>query len=134
MTRLKYVRSDYLMEHYPQVYAEIERSVVAKRPIFTMRNCLRAVCQVYGVTADEIKGRSRKQCIVVPRNHFCWVVYRNRIDVSYPMIGRFLKKDHTTIIHGVEKFEEMKVSRENYLFPIIMDVNSLIFSMYRLDK
>lgn len=113
MTNLKYVRSDYLMEHYPQVHAEIVASVAVNRPLYTMRNCLRAICLHYGVTPDEIKGRSRHQHIVVPRNHFCWVVYRNRIDVSYPMIGRFLGKDHTTIVHSVAKFEEIKASRLN---------------------
>ena len=36
------------------------------------------------------------------------VVYRNRLDVSYPMLGRYLNRDHTTIVHSVETFERMK--------------------------
>lgn len=96
------------MEHYPQVYAEIKEAVVTKRPIYTMARCLDAVCKYYDVTKEEVKGRSREAHLITPRHHFCWVVYRNRIDISYPMIGRFLGRDHTTIVHAVAKFNEYK--------------------------
>jgi chromosomal replication initiation ATPase DnaA len=108
MQTLKYVRADYLMYHYPEVYTEVQEVARDNRAIYTMKRCLRAVCLYYGVTEEELKSKSREQHIVVPRHHFCWVVYRNRLDVSYPMLGRFLSKDHTTIVHAVNKFEENK--------------------------
>ena len=108
MRMLKYVRADYLMYHYPEVYADVQEVARDNRAIFTLKRCLWAICSHYGVTPEELKSKSREQRLVVPRHHFCWVVYRNRIDVSYPMIGRFLGRDHTTIVHGVNKFEESK--------------------------
>jgi len=113
------------MEHYPQVYAEIDHRAQSLRPVYTMRNCLRAICLYYSVTQDEVKSASRMQRIAIPRHHFCWVVYRNRIDVSYPMIGRFLGRDHTTIVHSVAKFDELKTQR----CEDVTNVNSLILSM-----
>lgn len=100
------------MHHYPQVFEEIRTSVLDNRRVYTLRNCLRAICQHYDVTPEEIKSRVREQRVVVPRHHFCWAVYRNRIDMSYPMIGRFLGKDHTTIVHAVATFEEISRHRQ----------------------
>lgn len=96
------------MYHYPEVFKQIEEVARDNRAIFTLKRCLSVVCSHYGVTQEEIKSKSRMQRLAVPRHHFCWVVYRNRIDISYPMIGRFLNKDHTTIVHSVSKFEEIK--------------------------
>lgn len=96
------------MEHFPEVHTKVVEAARLRRPIYTMQNCLRAVCSVYGVTPKDIHSRSRRVEFVLPRQHFCWVVYRNRLDISYPMIGRFLGKDHTTIVHAVEKFEQNK--------------------------
>lgn len=105
VSNLKYVRADYLMYHYPEVYEQVQEVARDNRAIFTLKRCLSVICSHYGVTPEELKSKSRVQNIVIPRHHFCWVVYRNRIDVSYPMIGRFLGKDHTTIVHAVNKFE-----------------------------
>jgi chromosomal replication initiation ATPase DnaA len=115
MNNLKYVRADYLMEHYPQVYDEIKATVLDKKKIYSLKRCFYSVCSWYGLTAEELKSRNREQRIVLPRHHFCWVVYRNRIDVSYPMLGRYLSRDHTTIVHAVETFERMKEAMATHI-------------------
>ncbi len=104
----KYIRADYLMYHYPEVFEQVQAVAQDNRAIFTLKRCLSVICSHYGVTQEEIKSKNRTRCVAIPRHHFCWVVYRNRIDISYPMIGRFLGKDHTTIVHSVSKFEEIK--------------------------
>jgi chromosomal replication initiation ATPase DnaA len=121
---LKYVRADYLMYHFPDVHKQVQEMARDNRAIYTMKRCLRAVCLYYGVTEEELKSKSRVQSIVVPRQHFCWVVYRNRIDVSYPMIGRFLGKDHTTIVHAVAKFEENKAHHLRAIAAVDILINS----------
>ena len=115
MTNLKYVRSDYLMQHYPQVFEEIKATATDKRRVYSLKRCFHAVCSWYGLTAEELKSRSREQRIALPRHHFCWVVYRNRIDVSYPMIGRYLNRDHTSIVHSVAVFEDMKNAMQKHI-------------------
>lgn len=112
------------MQHYPQVFAEIKSTVIDKKKIYSLKRCFHSVCSWYGLTAEELKSRSREQHITVPRHHFCWVVYRNRIDVSYPMLGRYLGKDHTTIVHSVNTFEDMKTAMKIH----IAGVDGLIHS------
>ncbi len=121
---LKYVRADYLMYHFPDVHKQVQEMARDNRAIYTMKRCLRAVCLYYGVTEEELKSKSREQRIVVPRQHFCWVVYRNRLDMSYPMIGRFLSKDHTTIVHAVAKFEENKTEYLRAISAVDILINS----------
>lgn len=106
--RPKSIRSDYIQYHYPSIYQDIEERVRVNRTIYSMKRCFHSVCSWYGVRADELKSKSREQHIAIPRHHFCWVVYRNRLDVSYPMLGRYLNRDHTTIVHSVDTFERMK--------------------------
>lgn len=96
------------MEHYPTVFQEIKASVLDTKRIYSLKRCFHSVCSWYGLTAEELKSRTHEHRIVIPRHHFCWVVYRNRIDVSYPMLGRYLDRDHTTIVHSVSVFEQMK--------------------------
>jgi chromosomal replication initiator protein len=121
---LKYVRADYLMYHFPDVHKQVQEMARDNRAIYTMKRCLRAVCLYYGVTEEELKSKSREQRIVVPRNHFCWVVYRNRLDMSYPMLGRFLSKDHTTIVHAVAKFEGNKTEYLRAISAVDVLINS----------
>lgn len=62
------------------------------------------VAAEYGVTAAEIMGRSRRVKVIYARRH---AIYRIRNEVvidgrsaSWPRIGRWLGRDHTTIIYA----------------------------------
>lgn len=103
------------MQHYPHVFDEIKSTVIDNKKIYSLKRCFHSVCSWYGLTAEELKSKSREQHITIPRHHFCWVVYRNRIDVSYPMLGRYLGKDHTTIVHSVNTFEDMKTAMKIHI-------------------
>lgn len=103
------------MEHYPHIVEEIKASAKDNKKTYSLKRCFYAVCSYYGLTAEELKSKCREAHIVVPRHHFCWVVYRNRIDVSYPMLGRYLGRDHTTIVHSVETFENMKGTMKKHI-------------------
>jgi len=103
------------MEHYPQVYNEVHTALWDNRKTYSLKRCFHSVCSWYGLTAEELKSRSREQRIALPRHHFCWVVYRNRIDVSYPMLGRYLNRDHTSITHSVNVFEGMKNAMQMHI-------------------
>ncbi|MDQ3462612.1 MAG: chromosomal replication initiator protein DnaA [Actinomycetota bacterium] len=64
---------------------------------------LEATCEMFGLTLEEITGRSRQRPLVVARQVAMYVV-RELTDMSYPAIGRaFGGRDHTTVIHAVEK-------------------------------
>lgn len=61
---------------------------------------LHAVAKKHEVETIEILGKSRRRAIVEARFE---VFYRLRVDLEFPYtkIARLMKKDHTTVLHGV---------------------------------
>ncbi|ASP85022.1 hypothetical protein CDO26_10720 [Sinorhizobium meliloti] len=57
-----------------------------------------------GVTWDDIIGVRRTRDLVKPRQLCMVAVYEERKDLSLPMIGKIFRRDHTTILHSVDKF------------------------------
>ena len=77
----------------------------------TVDEIIEAVCQYYAVTPEEVRGPRRNQSFAVPRQ---MVMYLSRklTSASLPKIGENLGgRDHTTILHGCAKIEEL--SRAN---------------------
>ncbi|TAN28533.1 MAG: chromosomal replication initiator protein DnaA [Actinomycetota bacterium] len=81
----------------------------------TVSSILSTTASTFGFTVDELKGVSRKRPLVVARQVAMYVV-RELTDLSYPAIGKaFGDKDHTTVMHSVEKIETlMSHNREVY--------------------
>ena len=72
-----------------------------------MKELLIVVAAHYDVPPSEIIGRSKRARYTKPRQAFCWLC-RLKLEKTYPEIGRFLKRDHTTIIHAVRKCRQEK--------------------------
>jgi chromosomal replication initiator protein len=70
-----------------------------------MKDLLIVVAEYYNVPPHEILGKSRKPKYAKPRQIFCWLC-RVKLDKTFPEIGRFLSRDHTTIIHAARKCRE----------------------------
>jgi chromosomal replication initiator protein len=84
------------------------------RPI-TARSILDATASMFDFTVEELTGQSRRRPLVTARQ-VAMYVFRELTDFSYPMIGReFGGRDHTTVIHAVEKItEQMHERRATY--------------------
>ena len=84
------------------------------RPI-TAKVILRVTAEMFGFDVDELTGQSRRRPLVTARQ-VAMYVFRELTDFSYPMIGReFGGRDHTTVIHAVEKIgKQMQESRAIY--------------------
>ena len=64
------------------------------------------VCEHYNVSPDDIISKKRNSEFVQPRQVIMYLC-RNLIGTSLQSIGKELgKKDHTTVIHGVNKIKE----------------------------
>jgi chromosomal replication initiator protein len=72
-----------------------------------MKELLPVVAEYYNVPPHEILGKSKKARYTKPRQAFCWLC-RLKLEKTYPQIGRFLNRDHTTIIHAVRKCRSEK--------------------------
>ena len=70
---------------------------------------------MFGFTVEEIQGKSRRRPLVTARQ-ISMYVFRELTDLSYPAIAReFGGRDHTTVIHAVEKISAlMKERRQIY--------------------
>jgi len=55
---------------------------------------------------SEVALRSRKTEVLTLRNRFCVDAYKEGFGLSE--IGRYLKRDHTTILHSVHKVKTIK--------------------------
>ncbi|MBV9660805.1 MAG: chromosomal replication initiator protein DnaA [Acidimicrobiales bacterium] len=81
----------------------------------TPRVILDATADAFGFTVDDLCGTSRRRPLVNARQIGMYV-FRELTDFSYPAIAReFGGRDHTTVIHAVEKVAGlMKERRQVY--------------------
>ena len=64
------------------------------------------VAEHFGVTSTDILSKKRNSEFVLPRQVVMYLC-RNMLDISLSNLAKILgKKDHTTIIHGINKIEE----------------------------
>jgi chromosomal replication initiator protein len=84
------------------------------RPI-TARSILDATALMFDFSVEDLTGQSRRRPLVTARQ-VAMYVFRELTDFSYPMIGReFGGRDHTTVIHAVEKItDQMHERRATY--------------------
>ena len=69
--------------------------------------------QMFGFSLDEITGKSRRRPLVTARQ-ISMYVFRELTDLSYPAIAReFGGRDHTTVIHAVEKIGGLMKERRS---------------------
>jgi chromosomal replication initiator protein len=76
---------------------------------------MRKTSEMFGYSEEEIRGKSRRRPLVIARQIGMYV-FREMTDMSYPAIAReFGGRDHTTVIHAVEKVGGlMKERRQVY--------------------
>jgi chromosomal replication initiation ATPase DnaA len=105
-----------LTKHPPIVFA---RNRVANKPLAmhlytapigppspprNVREYITLECYASGVSVSEVYGRSRKAEIVRIRQRAMHYAVK-RLGMSMPKVGRILKRDHTTVLHGVRVVE-----------------------------
>jgi chromosomal replication initiator protein len=80
-------------------------------PQITPERILQLTSDKFGFPVDEIMGKSRRRPLVTARQVAMYVM-REVTDLSYPAIAReFGGRDHTTVIHAVEKISALMQER-----------------------
>ncbi|CAN5475482.1 hypothetical protein BH10ACT1_BH10ACT1_40970 [soil metagenome] len=84
------------------------------RPI-TPQLILETTSEMFDFSIEDLQGKSRRRPLVTARQ-IAMYVFRELTDLSYPAIAReFGGRDHTTVIHAVEKIKAlMKERRQVY--------------------
>ena len=69
----------------------------------------KAICKAAGVSVEDIDTRNREQNIADARAAI-WLIAREYLHYSYPVLGKMYKRNHTTVMAGVKKIKSMPVS------------------------
>ena len=87
---------------------------------------LTAVARYFGVSVDELTGKSRRKQIVVPRQTAMYLL-REDAHLSTPEVGRLLNRDHTTVLHGIKQVTQ-DIARDGHGRGAVRGVREVIVS------
>jgi chromosomal replication initiator protein len=91
----------------------------------TVESILKAVSERFGLTPAQLKMKSNTQKIAYPRQVAMYLV-KELTQASLPEIGRyFAGKHHTTVLHSVQKIEELRQRDEVLNTLILATIDSL---------
>lgn len=78
----------------------------------TDEELLAEIAVILGFSVDALRGKSRQRPLVTARQTAMYV-FRELTDLSYPSIARlFGGRDHTTVIHAVDKIQRLMKERK----------------------
>jgi chromosomal replication initiator protein len=94
-------------ESAAQILGETVKEIEKKKPL-NMNQILKAVCRYYSVSGKDLKGKRRTKELVLPRQVTMYLI-KELTEIPLMTIGEFLGgRDHSTVIHGVDKIELLK--------------------------
>ena len=78
------------------------KSIISKNKIDQVQQL---VANHYNITVEDLKSKKRKASVALPRQ-IAMYICRTVLEESFPKIGiEFGGKDHTTVMHSVEKIK-----------------------------
>ena len=86
------------------------------------------VCKFYNVDEIALRGSNKSRGIVEPRQVAMYLV-RKLTNLSFPEIGVEFGRDHTTVMHGINKIESMLKQNDTTLQNNIRDITANINSL-----
>jgi chromosomal replication initiator protein len=91
----------------------------------TDQELLTEIAGLLGFAVDALRGKSRQRPLVMARQEAMYV-FRELTDLSYPAIARlFGGRDHTTVIHAVDKITRLMAERSETYDRVTMLVKNL---------
>lgn len=111
-----------VLEQAKSILASI---VGAKKRVTSARKIAESVAEFYNITVDDLIKQSRKKEYVKPRQIAMYLI-RKELDNSFPSIGEFFGgRDHTTVMHAVEKIDTMITQKESFKQEVDLILNKL---------
>lgn len=85
------------------------------RPSIHPDDVIRVVCDYYDIKPTQLRGARRDAFFVKPR-HVCMYLLKEDLNITLVEIGNLLGgRDHTTIMHGIEKIREQRETNQQIL-------------------
>ena len=82
-----------------------DQLVGSEKPDITLEYIRQTVADHFNVTIQDLNGRKRTQSIVTPRQ-IAMYLCRKILDTPLPAVGDFFDRDHSTVIHSVNKITD----------------------------
>jgi len=92
----------------PEPKPDLRPPLLAGAPVGPIREVIEPILQRHELTWLEISSAKRSNRLVACRHECMWEM--RRAGMSYPTIGTLLNRDHTTVIHGVKKYEHTRTA------------------------
>ncbi|OGH30737.1 MAG: chromosomal replication initiator protein DnaA [Candidatus Levybacteria bacterium RIFCSPHIGHO2_02_FULL_42_12] len=109
----------------PMIEKVVGAGSLFKKPVFRIEDIMREVCAFYDIKPTQIKGERRNASLAKARQ-VCMYLLKKELRLPFTEIGNILGgRDHTTIMHGVEKIERL-ISLEK---PFDEEVREIIRSL-----
>lgn len=91
--------------HRPVSVAVVEEALAYLAPAqgkLTLEAILTCASDFFGLPVAELTGRNRSAKIALPRQIVMYVM-REELGASLPQVGQILDRDHTTVMHGIDR-------------------------------
>ena len=104
---------------------EVVEYPVRRKPTLTFNHILQLVSKNTDISIENIQGPIRKANLVIARRMIAHLAHKLLPERSISSIGRALKKDHSSVLHGLREFpialasDEMLSLRINILEEIL---------------
>lgn len=101
------------------LFLEQAKSILAsivgvKKRVTSVKKIAESVAEFYNISIEDLIKQSRKKEFVKPRQIAMYLV-RKELDNSFPSIGDYFGgRDHTTVMHAVEKVEKLVTSKDSF--------------------
>lgn len=100
-----------VLEQAKNILASI---VGTKKKVTSAKKIAEVVAEFYNISMEDLIKQSRKKEFVKPRQIAMYLI-RRELDSSFPSIGDFFGgRDHTTVMHAVEKMENLVKEKESF--------------------
>lgn len=97
----------------------------AKKRVISIKRLMEVVADFYNITLDDLLRQSRRKEFVKPRQIAMYLM-REELENSFPSIGEhFGGRDHTTVMHAVDKISKLLLEKESLKQELDLIVNKL---------
>ncbi|MEK7652021.1 MAG: chromosomal replication initiator protein DnaA [Patescibacteria group bacterium] len=97
----------------------------AKKRVVSVKKLMEVVSDFYNITTEDLLKQSRRKEFVKPRQ-IAMFLMRKQLENSFPSIGdHFGGRDHTTVMHAVDKISKLMSEKESLKQEIDLIVNKL---------
>lgn len=100
--------------------------LLPQRGTLDPRQVLMAVANVFGLSPEDLLGRSRSRDVALPRQVAMYLM-REEMNVSLPQIGEALGgRDHTTVMYACDKVADM-IERDDRLRRQVLQIREQLY-------